>query len=291
MIVPVAVRPALWALVLLGLSAGWPLRLSAAPAGAAPAPDGDAIYAYTDERGRLVHVQRLSDVPQSLRASAQRVDQPAEPAAAEGGLGGLFDWLGEKSGVVAAHAEPIVYRYEAPGGRTVFTNLATSVPADQRAFARVDLRNVPLNSLLAKELDHDLERRYQQLKVSGTCERLRVAAEAPWWQRVWLEQRLLIVCAGVLLILLALTPWMASKGWGAPWARVLWTALPMLGFVALSGVILRQSGKSVARLQSKLTSCEPGAWEAAGGLPQRFQMVQALEAEQQALAQIERESR
>lgn len=291
MILPVAVRPALWALVLAGLSGIWPVRLSAAPAAASPAPDGDAIYAYTDERGRLVHVQRLSDIPQALRASAQRVDQPDEAPAAESGLGGIFDWLGEKSGVVSPRSEPIVYRYVAPGGRTVFTNLAASVPADQRAFARVDLRHVPLNSLLARDLDQDLARRYQQLKASGTCERMREVAESPWWQRVWLEQRPLVVSAGVLLLLLLMTPWMASKGWGAPWARVLWTALPMLGFMALSGVILRQSGKSVAHLQGQLTRCEPGAWEAAAGLPQRFQMVQALEAEKQALAQIERESR
>jgi len=116
-------------------------------------------------------------------------------------------------------------------------------------------------------------------------------ADAPWWQRVWQEQRPLVVCAGVLLLLLALTPWMASKGWGAPWARVLWTALPMLGFAAVTGMMLRQSGKSVARMQTQLTACEPGAWQAAGGLPQKFQIVQGLEAEQQALAQIERESR
>jgi len=170
-------RVALRAALLTCLWLGAPLRLSAAPPGLGAAPPEDAIYAYTDERGRLVHVQRLSDVPQALRGSAQRVDEtdPGAPAAVggEAGLGGLLDWLGEKSGVVPPRAEPMVYRYVAPGGRTVFTNLAASVPSDQRAFARVDLRHVPLNSLLAQDLDRDLDRRYQQLKASRTCERLR----------------------------------------------------------------------------------------------------------------------
>jgi hypothetical protein len=269
---------ALW----LGLSAA-PLRLSAAPA-------EDAIYAFTDDRGRLVHVQRLSDVPEALRASAQRVDTPDAAPAANGGVNGLLDWLGEQSGVVA-RKEPILYRYSERSGRTVFTNLASTVPADQRELSRVDLRHVPLNSLLASDLDRELSRRYQDLRKSGTCERLRTATEAPWWQRVWEERRPLVLCAGVLLLLLLLTPWMASKGWGAPWARVLYTAVPLLGFVGTTATLLHQSSASLSRMESSLKQCEPDAWQNAGGLPQRFQLVQSLEAEKNALAQIERESR
>ena len=160
-----------------------------------------------------------------------------------------------------------------------------------RAWRLQHTESGPQLSLLAADLNHDLEQRYQQLRASGTCEKLREAAEAPWWQRVWYEHRPLAACAGALLILLLLTPYMASKGWGAPWARVLWTAIPMLGFTAVMALLLRQSGSSLTRMQSELTDCEPKAWQQAKSLPQRYQIVQALEAERHALAQIERESR
>ena len=282
-------RSALVLAWLLGAGLWQPLPLCAAP-GLTPSASEDAIYAYTDERGRLVHVQRLTDVPEALRASAQRVDTPDPAPAATGGVNGLLDWLGEQSDVVA-RKEPVLYRYVERGGRTVFTNLATTVPANQRELSRIDLRHVPLNSLLAADLDHELSRRYQDLRTSGTCERLRAQTEAPWWQRAWDTHRPLVLCAGALLLLLALTPWMASKGWGAPWARVLWTAFPLLGFVGTTATLLRQSSNSLSRMESSLKQCEPGAWQSAGGLPQRFQLVQSLEAEQHALAQIERESR
>jgi len=284
---------AIGAAVLAALCFGAPAGLMAAPEGVgAREKDGDAIYAYTDERGRLVHVQRLTDIPEALRASARRVDEPAPGQdAARSGIDSLFDWLGEKSGLAPSRGEPIVYRYVGTGGRTVFTNLATTVPTDQRAFARIDLRHVPLNSVLAGDLNRELDQRYAQLRASGTCEKLRDEVEAPWWQRAWNEHRPLTVCASVLLVLLLLTPFMASKGWGAPWARVLWTALPLLGFVGVMGALIRQSGASLERMETQLGKCEPGAWQAAGGLPQKFQIVTALEAEKQALAQIERESR
>ena len=277
----------------VGLWLGLPAPLAAGPSGpAGPQTEQaeDAIYAYTDDRGRLVHAQRLSDIPEELRASAQRVDTPEGDPAAGGGMSGLLDWLGEQSGVVE-RKEPIMYRYVAQGGRTVFTNLATTVPADQRELSRIDLRHVPLNSLLAKDLDRELQRRYQDLQKSGTCERLRAATEAPWWQRAWDEHRPIVLCGGALLLLLALTPWMAAKGWGAPWARVLWTAIPLLGFVGTTATLLQKSSASMARMQTSLKQCEPGAFQNAGSLPQRFSLVQSLEAEKQALAQIERESR
>lgn len=281
------------ALVLMLGAGSWlgiPAKRSAAEGGASAAPAEDAIYAYTDDRGRLVRVQRLSDVPETLRASAQRVDVQEPAPAASSGMAGLLDWITEQSGV-AERKEPILYRYVEPGGRTVFTNLASTVPADQRALSRVDLRDVPLNSHLASDLDRDLARRYQDVRQSGTCERLRQVAEEPWWKRIWEGYRPLVLCAGVLLLLLALTPFMASKGWGASWARVLWTALPLLGFVGTTALLLQRSSASMTRMTQSLKQCEPGAYEHAGGLPQRFQLVQSLEAEQRMLAQIERESR
>src|SRR5438105_2713674 len=58
----------LWACALPGDASGSP--------GAHQAKDD--VYAYTDDRGRLVYVNRLDDVPERLRPYARRVEQPGE---------------------------------------------------------------------------------------------------------------------------------------------------------------------------------------------------------------------
>lgn len=247
------------------------------------AADNDAIYAFTDDRGRLVQVQRLADVPPHLRATAKRVDVPDD----------------EHSGEVPQPTEgeePVVYRYRTAQGGVIFTNLWTSVPIDQRANARVDLRQVSLHSELGRSIDQQLEQHFDALQAGDTCAQLRAAASTPWWtpafwSRASPEHRPLWLCGLAALLLLAASPWMLSKGWGGSWARVLQTGIPVLAAVALSAFVLIRLSRSSEALQTTAQDCKPEAWQQKKTLPQRLKLVQALEAEKQALAQIEAESR
>jgi hypothetical protein len=255
---------------------------------AQPTAEKDAIYAYTDDRGALVHAQRLQDVPLHLRRAARRVDLPSAPAVA-GKADQLIDWLSGGSTGPAAQ-EPALYGYRRADGRQVYTNLASSIPPEQRARARVDLHHVALNSELGNALNQKLQERFTALSDTEACAKLRSEAELSWWQRAWRDQRVVLVCAGALLLLLLCTPWMHVRGWGSQWARVLYTAVPLLGFVALSASLLMKGSAALSGLKPMAQRCEPKAFETAPDLPQRFSLVSALEREQQALAQIEREA-
>ncbi|MEY4581229.1 MAG: hypothetical protein RL701_5932 [Pseudomonadota bacterium] len=256
-----------------------------------PTAAGQAVYAYTDDAGRLVIAQRYSDIPMHLRDVAKRVDVP-DAAAADSDTKPWEQWL--STTVSAAQpVEPVLYRYRS-AGRTVYTNLEGTVPNDQRNTARIDLRNVPLNSTLGKELDQQFKDRYEKLKESSACSQLQAAAREPWWSLTYLkrpEHQPLWLCGGALLLIVLCTPWMLSKGWGSAWARVLKTAGPLLGFVGFSAFTLMKMNRSADELQLRASRCEAGSYTAANGLPQKFQLVQALEAEHKAIAQIAAESR
>ncbi|HET8934190.1 MAG TPA: hypothetical protein VFN67_12145 [Polyangiales bacterium] len=272
------------------LCLGWLVLAAPSFTRAQPSAEEDAIYAYTDDRGRLVHVQRLQDVPMHLRRSARRVDVPDVAPEKSGKTDQLIEWL--SGGLQPTQQEqPALYRYRGPRGRFVYTNLAASVPPDQRAQAHVDLSDVPLNSELGTALNQKLQERFDALRSGEACQQARAEAELPWWQRTWRDQRVAVCCGGVMLLLLLLTPFMHARGWGGAWARVLWTAGPMLGVVAVSASMLMKASGSLGALTAHAQHCEPGAFHAASGLKQRFNLVSALETEQQALAQIEQERR
>ena len=256
---------------------------------AQPTAEDDAIYAYTDDRGRLVHVQRLRDVPMHLRAAARRVDTPSTPLPVAGKADQLIEWLSGASGGDGAQ-EPALFQYRGALGQQVFTNLASNVPADQRAAARVDLSHVPLNSELGSALNQKLQERFEALRSAQACTELRSEAELGFWQRHWRDHRVAVVCALVMLLVLLVSPYMHRRGWGGQWARVIWTGMPLLGFVALTGTMLAKSSAAMSALAPRAERCDPKAFEAAPDLPRRLSLVSALESQQAALAQIERES-
>jgi hypothetical protein len=252
----------------------------------------DAVYAYTDDRGQLVYVQRLEDIPLGLRDVARRVDVEAPP---DSGLRRAWEKVSQTltgTPLGTATPPPVMFRYRGPNGRDVYTNLAASVPPGQREQALIDLRQVSLNSALGAELDQQLKQRFESLRSSSTCDQLREQAQTRgFWQELWSRPRPLVACGAVLLLLVLVAPWMASRGWGAQWARVLGTAIPLLGFVGLSAYLIMQAQGRLQTLAPRAERCEAGAWERAPDLPKRFALVSALEAEQAALARIEQESR
>lgn len=268
-----------WGLVWLVFAAH-----SFARGAAQPTAEPDAIYAYTDDLGRLVHVQRLQDVPMHLRSAARRVDAPdPQPGAAA-----LIEWLSGVSSQPVA-PEPVLYRYRGANGKEVYTNFAAHVPEAQRSAARLDLSHVSLNSQLGSALNQKLLERFEALRSSSVCNGESANAARSYWQHAWRNHRIATVCGLMVLALLALTPYMHSKGWGASWARVLWTGIPLLAFVGLSGSMLMKAESSLSQLGLRAEQCEPAAFHSAPTLAQRFSLVSALEAEQAALAQIERE--
>jgi len=216
------------------------------------------------------------------------VDQPGMPLAAAGKADGLIEWLSGVTGEKSAQ-EPALYRYRGARGREVFTNLASQVPPEQRAQARVDLSHVPLNSELGTALNQKLQERFEALSSAGACSELRSESELGFWQRAWRDHRIAVVCAGLMLFLLLCSPFMHARGWGGQWARVLFTGIPLLGFVALSGSVLMKANATLSELAPRAERCKPAAFQAAPSLRQRFSLVSALESEQAALAQIERE--
>lgn len=254
-------------------------------------PVADAIYAYTDEDGRLIHVQRFTDIPEKLREHARRVDQPEPVASASAGPSdALLDWAERALGSQPDKPLPL-YQYRTASGRTVYTNIAESVPGPQRASSRVDLDHISLNSALAGDLDRELAQRHRVLQTEAVCQQLRAADAEPWWAREWREHKPLVVCGGALLALVLLTPIMFGKGWGSAWARVLTTALPVLGFVGVSTFLLMQSERASSAVHTKAARCESSALQNAGGVRQRVALVSALQKEQDAIAQIQAESR
>jgi hypothetical protein len=265
--------------------------------GAAPAV-GEAIYAYTDDRGRLIYAHRLSDVPEALRPFARRMDQQNVPKASESPLQALLRLFGDEpaptSAAAAASGPASMYRYRTREGRVVFTNLAASVPTDQLHTAALDLRHVSINSQLGAELDQELKTQYDLLQAAPFCRGVRAALSEPFWQRIWTEHQPLVVCALAILAFLAITPWVVRRVGGAPWARALSLAIPVLGFVGVSTMLLMKTGRTLSDLHGRAEPCQADAWTRASQsqqpLVQHQQLVQALQAETATLEQIHAES-
>jgi hypothetical protein len=259
----------------------------------------DAVYAYTDDRGRLLYVNRLADVPEALRPFARRVDQDAAPSG--GVLDKVWGFLGQQPPSAANLPAPVkpqapnLYRYTTRDGRVVYTNLADSVPQEQRELAALDLSRIAINSKLGAELDQQLHQQYEELRSSSFCQGARAALSQPFWQRAWTEQKPLVVCGAAILGFLLVTPWMMRKGVGVAWARALKLAIPVLAFVGVSTLLLMRSSRSLSDLSGRAEPCQPDAWlEASRGdkpLVQHLQLVKALQTQTAALEQIDAESR
>jgi hypothetical protein len=271
-------------------------KLAAQDRSATAAPTvGEAIYAYTDERGRLIYAHRFSDVPEALRPYARRVDQQA-PSPSESPLEAVMKWVeGEAPRPLAGPAAASsMYRYRTRQGRVVYTNLADSVPTDQEHTAKLDLSHVSVNSELGAEIDQELKTQYDLLQVGPFCQNMRSELSQPLWQRVWTEHKPLVVCGGAILALLLATPWIVRRVGGAAWAKALQFAIPALAFLGVSTLLLMRAGNALSALRSRAEPCDASAWQQASRTPkplvQHQQLVNALQAETAALERIHMES-
>jgi hypothetical protein len=270
--------------------ASWGLLLMAAASVARAEPGGeqnsrpDTIYGYTDDQGRIVHVQHLEDVPPRLRAHARRLDQTDEPS--------LLDSLGQR---LSPDKPAVLYRYRTADGRTKFTNLRDSVPAGQRAGAEVDLSRVSLNSQLGRDLDRRLNEEYARLAEQPACQQLRAAADRNLLEVVWREHGPIVVCGGAILLLVLGTPYMVRRVGGPAWSRTLGMAVPILAFVGISAYAVVRSSQALSKFKLAAAPCEAETWNALAqqdhGLIERYKLLQGMRAEQAALEQIAQEAR
>lgn len=263
--------------------------------------DEDAVYAYTDDQGRLVHVQRLADVPPWLRAHARRVDtdaaSPSAPgSAADGDMSALFESLGRASGRQRdAEQPPVLYRYRNVQGRIVYTNMSASVPLAQRANARLDLSRISLNSPLGAELDRRLDAEHARLAEQPRCRQLRSAAATTLLERLWKDHKPLLVFGLAILGFVLVTPWMLRRVGGREWARTLSMAIPALAAAGVFTYAVLESSRTLGSIKALAAPCEDAGWSALAhqehGLIKRFQLLQGMHAQASALEQIAQEGR
>jgi hypothetical protein len=268
----------------------------------APNQREDAVYAYTDDQGRLVHVQRLADVPPWLRAHARRVDSdapsPVGPgSAADGDMDALFDALGP-TGATPGRTRPAaaLYRYRNLLGQTVYTNVLSSVPPAQRANARLDLSHISLNSPLGLELDRRLNAEHARLAEQPRCQQLRSAVQSTLLERLWHDHKPLLVFGVAILGFVFVTPWMLRRVGGREWARTLSMAIPALVAASVFTYATLESSRALSSLKELAAPCQQASWTALAGQDQglikRLELLRGMHHNQaKALDQIAQEGR
>jgi hypothetical protein len=264
----------------LGLWLGACDALAAFVASSAPRTDDEGVWAYTDDRGRIVHVEHYRDVPERLRPYAQRIDRErTTPDPRPSLLIGLLA-LDEAD---SAREPGAVYTYRGPSGRAVYTNVLENVPLEQRARARLDLSRLSLNTPLGADLDAALAARYQTLQSSPQCQAAKRELDEPLWQRTWREHRALVVGAGALLLLAVLTRRLLRAGYGAAWMRALNTAIPLFVLVGCVAYALNQSNRALEHIRARAEPCVRPGWSsasepaAAGVVGQHMRLVRKLQ--------------
>lgn len=266
----------LWAAGVVGIAAAEPPSTGRSE---------DAVYGYTDDHGRMVHVPSLEDVPPRLRPYARRLDVPSEDSSMRSLLATRVD----------SGSRPIVYRYLTPTGVTRYTNVLESVPPSQRSAAAVDLSHVALNSEVGRDLSKRLDDEHERLSQSGACRQLRAAAEVSLLRKVWDDHGPLVVIAAVSVLLMFITPAMLRRVGGREWARALSMALSALAALGLFAYATFRGSQAMSQLKAKAAPCEQGTWDALGeqdkGVVNRLQLLQHMRIQQAGLEQIAQEGR
>lgn len=251
------------------------LMAAAWPALAEP----DAVYGYTDDHGRIVHVSRLADVPPRLRPYARRLDEAAGPS--------LSEVLGRP---LAGGKSATLYRYRAADGRVQYTNLREQVPVEQRASAELKLSRVSLNSELGRELNRRLEAEHARLAEQSACRQLTAAAGQALWQVAWREHGPLVVCGGAILLLVFATPWMVRRVGGPAWSRAMGMAVPVLAVCGVFAYVTVKSNTALSQFRASAVPCSRASFEGRE-LVEKVKLLQGLRVQQAGLEAIAAEGR
>ncbi|HEX7481609.1 MAG TPA: hypothetical protein VF331_27640 [Polyangiales bacterium] len=238
---------------------GRPAAESSRP-GASPRSDGKHhVYAYTDDRGQLVRVSSLAQVPLSLRGHARPVEAPLDLADDPADAANVVWSFADLDRTASADA---FYRYRTTDGRTVYTNLFEQVPEEQRPTAKLDFSHAPFDGELVQQLDARLKVEHDKLLASACCQELRREAKKPVAKRIVQDESPLLVCGAALLLFIGLTPWMSGKVGGGPWARTLSMATSSLVLAGILMFATMRATRAVHELVARAAPCQPEAWNA-----------------------------
>lgn len=131
----------------------------------------------------------------------------------------------------------------------MFVNGLARVPAAHRARARrVDLSKVSLNTALGQELEHAVAEERAELARAARAEAARGARA--WLVRLWKDHGALVVTAGVMVLLLVLSPWIARRVGLGRWGRLLLLVLPLLVALGLMGWAAHRTGQVFGELRA-----------------------------------------
>lgn len=185
--------------------------------------------------------------------------------------------------------EQAIYRYVNAKGRPVYVNDRARIPKRYRGKARpVDLSAVSLNKELATEIEDQVKRYEEREAAQEAARKAREGQEgqgkdwsalrsedgrpvlrlherpkqrtgaAAWLGRLWRNYDYLIVIAGAMLLLLALTPYMIRRIEPDRWVRVLMFALPALVCLGLMTYAMTRTTQMGAELRAGVADLSPG---------------------------------
>ena len=189
---------------------------------------------------------------------------------------------------VANSPEQTIYQYKNSAGRTVFVNGLSRVPPKHKRRARsVDLSQVSLNRKLGHELDQQVEHEYQRLVKSDYCVDQRTSAAKGWLGQLWASHSPSLLLGGIMLVLVAGSPWIMRHIDPPKWGRFLMWVLPLLAAVAAIAQAAHRTSEAMGRMRRVARLCTPVPQQKAS-VAQRLDTVHQLrQAMQKAYAKRE----
>lgn len=148
-----------------------------------------------------------------------------------------------------------IYKYKGKDGRIVYTNILDEVPPDQRKGGAVDLSKVALNTAVGNDLNKRLAEEHDKLAASPYCEELKERAAKSEYEQLWDDHAVGIVCGGLIVFLILITPIMLKKVDAPQWARVLTKAIPMLLIVGGAMYGMQIANKKAMELRQQAKPC------------------------------------
>jgi len=154
-----------------------------------------------------------------------------------------------------------IYRYTDKRGRARYTNIWDEIPdAYRESVEVVDLSNVTVNTEIGKEIDARLSEDFEKLVESDYCTKERARSEQSFLSRLWSEYRIVVIIAGVILLLIVLTPYALRRINAPDWSRTLTMAIQMLLLLGVVTYTTICSSRAAQDMKGKISSCDPNAW-------------------------------
>jgi hypothetical protein len=162
-----------------------------------------------------------------------------------------------------------IYKRKGSGGRVLFTNAEEAVPVEERARSRVDLAKTSLNPELGNAIEQQVHADHAALaRARGVdamdCSALESLASRDTFTRIWEDDPLVLVGAGLALLLAVFSPFLLGK-LGVPSFFRMFAPFVVIGAAVAFG--MQRSDRSLAELKAKLAPCLAPKLEGLAGVP------------------------